>query len=207
MTYAYATTKFDFDAQANDVYWCTADGGWITGHTYLVYGPLLNGLTSVFFEGIPTYPTAARTWQVVEKYGVTKLYTSPTAVRSLMGFPEKFVTDHNCSTLKVIATVGEPINPQAWLWLYEIVGNKCAAIIDTYWQTETGGHVITALPGAVPTKPGSAALPFFGIQPVLVDNDGNIIEGPGEGNLVSCMQRYLIFSVLLRRGPVFRVLS
>ncbi|CAD5219645.1 unnamed protein product [Bursaphelenchus xylophilus] len=183
MTYAYATTKFDFDAQQDDVYWCTADGGWITGHTYLVYGPLLNGLTSIFFEGIPTYPTAARTWQVVEKYKVTKLYTSPTLVRSLMGFPDNMVKDHDRRSLKIIGTVGEPINPQAWLWLYEFVGERRCAIIDTYWQTETGGHVITAIPGAVPTKPGSATLPFFGVQPVLLDNDGCIIEGPGEGNL------------------------
>lgn len=190
MTYAYATTKYDFDAQPDDIYWCTSDCGWITGHTYLVYGPLLNGLTCIFFEGIPTYPTGARQWQVVEKYKVTKLYTSPTAVRALMGYPENLVAEHNRSSLKVIGTVGEPINPQAWLWLYELVGEKRVPIIDTFWQTETGGHMITPMPAAIPTKPGSAALPFFGVEPILLDNEGKVIEGAGEGNLVSSFISY-----------------
>ncbi|KAI6238284.1 Acetyl-coenzyme A synthetase 2-like, mitochondrial [Aphelenchoides fujianensis] len=183
MVYAYTTCKLTFDAQKDDVFWCTADCGWITGHSYVVYGPLLNGLTSVFFEGIPTYPTAARTWQMVEEHKVTKLYTSPTAVRCLMGFSQEMVTAHDRSSLKVVGTVGEPINPKAWLWLHEVVGEGRAAIVDTYWQTETGGHVITALPAATPTKPGSATLPFPGVRPVLVDHDGAIVEGPGEGNL------------------------
>jgi acetyl-CoA synthetase len=155
----------------------------ILGHTYGVYGPLLNGLTSVFFEGIPTYPSASRLWEIVEQHQVTKIYTSPTAIRCLMGFGDELVRQHDRSSLKIIGTVGEPINPGAWLWLYEVVGNRSAAIVDTYWQTETGGHVIAPLPGAVPTKPGSATLPFPGVRPVIVDNDGNIIEGPGEGNL------------------------
>ncbi|KAI6179922.1 Acetyl-coenzyme A synthetase 2-like, mitochondrial [Aphelenchoides besseyi] len=182
MTYAYLTTKLTFDAQPDDIFWCSADCGWITGHTYVVYGSLLNQLTSIFFEGIPTYPTAARTWSIVEEHKVTKLYTSPTAVRCLMGFPQEMVTSHDRSTLKIIGSVGEPINPSAWLWLYEVVGKKGAAIVDTYWQTETGGHVITPLP-VMPTKPGSAALPFLGVRAVLVDKDGAVIEGPGEGNL------------------------
>jgi acetyl-CoA synthetase len=184
MTYAFETTRRTFDANPeNDVYWCMADCGWITGHTYGVYGPLLNGLTSIIFEGIPTYPDASRTWKTVEKYGVTKLYTSPTAVRSLMAFSDELVKSHNCSSLKVIGTVGEPINPSAWLWLYNVVGNKKCAIVDTYWQTETGGHIIAPMAGATPTKPGSATLPAFGIVPQIVDADGSLLEGPGEGNL------------------------
>jgi acetyl-CoA synthetase len=184
MTYAFETTRRTFDANPkNDVYWCMADCGWITGHTYAVYGPLLNGLTSVIFEGVPTYPNSSRTWKIVEKYSVTKLYTSPTAVRSLMAFPDELVTSHNCSSLKVIGTVGEPINPSAWLWLYNVVGNKKCAIVDTYWQTETGGHIIAPMAGATPTKPGSATLPAFGIVPQIVDSDGSVFEGPGEGNL------------------------
>ncbi|KAI6207285.1 Acetyl-coenzyme A synthetase 2-like, mitochondrial [Aphelenchoides fujianensis] len=183
MLYAALTCELTFDAQPDDVFWCTADCGWITGHSYVVYGPLLNGLTSIFFEGVPTYPTAARTWQMVEEHKVTKLYTSPTAVRSLIGFRKELVTAHDRSSLKIIGTVGEPINPKAWLWLHHVVGEGRAAVVDTYWQTETGGHVITALPGAHDTKPGSATLPFPGVRPVLVDNEGAIVEGPGEGNL------------------------
>jgi len=184
MTYAFETTRRSFDAHPeSDVYWCMADCGWITGHTYGVYGPLLNGLTTVIFEGVPSYPDSSRTWKVVEKYGVTKLYTSPTAVRSLMGFSEDFVKRHDRSSLKVIGTVGEPINPSAWKWLYNVVGEGKCAVIDTYWQTETGGHVITAMPGATATKPGSATLPSFGIVPQIVDSDGAVLEGPNEGNL------------------------
>ncbi|KAI6213863.1 Acetyl-coenzyme A synthetase [Aphelenchoides besseyi] len=179
MVYVYSTTRYVFDCRPQeDVFFCTADGGWITGHSYLVYGALLNGMQSILFEGVPTYPTADRIWSIV-----TKLYTAPTLVRMLMGFPEELVKAHDLSTLKVIGTVGEPINPAAWLWLYNVVGEKRAAIVDTYWQTETGGHMLTSLPAALPTKPGSAGLAFFGVVPVLVDNNGKEIEGPGEGNL------------------------
>ncbi|KAI6216142.1 hypothetical protein M3Y94_00468500 [Aphelenchoides besseyi] len=183
MTYAYLTTKLTFDAQPDtDIFWCAADCGWITGHTYVVYGPLLNQLTSILYEGIPTYPTAARIWSTVEQHKVTKLYTSPTAIRSLMAFPNEMVTSHDRSTLKVLGSVGEPINVKAWMWLYEVIGEKRAAIVDTYWQTETGGHAITSLP-AMSAKPGSATLPFLGVRAVLVDNEGKVIDGPGEGNL------------------------
>uniref|UniRef100_A0A7E4VGH2 Acetyl-coenzyme A synthetase n=1 Tax=Panagrellus redivivus TaxID=6233 RepID=A0A7E4VGH2_PANRE len=185
MVYAYETMRNSFDVHAEtDVYWCMADCGWITGHTYGVYGPLLNGVTSVIFEGVPSYPQSNRIWAIVEKYGVTKLYTSPTAVRSLMAFSTDLVTQHDRSTLQVIGTVGEPINPAAWKWLYNVAGDGKCAIIDTYWQTETGGHIIAPLPGATATKPGSATLPCVGVVPQLVDNDGAVLEGPNEGNLV-----------------------
>uniref|UniRef100_A0A0K0EKP5 Acetyl-coenzyme A synthetase n=1 Tax=Strongyloides stercoralis TaxID=6248 RepID=A0A0K0EKP5_STRER len=187
MTYAYYTCKITFDTQSDDVYWCTADCGWITGHSYVVYGPLMNGLSSVIFEGVPTYPDAGRMWNIVEKYGVTKLYTAPTAVRCLMGFGNEIVKKYNRSTLKIIGSVGEPINPAAWEWLYYVVGEEKAAVVDTYWQTETGGHVIVPVPGAISTKPGSATLPFFGVVPCILDNDGALMEGPGEGNL--CFSR------------------
>ncbi|KAH7722573.1 acetyl-coenzyme A synthetasecytoplasmic [Aphelenchoides avenae] len=187
MVYAYYTTKMTFDSQPDDVYWATADCGWITGHSYVVYGPLLNGLTSVIFEGVPSYPDCSRMWAIVEKYHVTKLYTAPTAVRALMAFSNELVRKHDRSSLKVIGTVGEPINPSAWKWLYNVVGEKRCAVIDTYWQTETGGHVITALPGATPTKPGSATLPFLGVMPTIVDAEGRVLEGPGEGNM--CFSR------------------
>ncbi|CAB3403000.1 unnamed protein product [Caenorhabditis bovis] len=187
MVYAFATTKYTFDAQPDDVYWCTADCGWITGHTYLLYGPLLNGLQGIWFEGVPTYPTAARMWEVTDKYHVTKLYTSPTAARALMALGDDWLKSTSRESLKVIGTVGEPINPAAWLWLYKKVGHSNVAIVDTYWQTETGGHMITCLPGATPMKPGAASFPFFGVSPVLLDSEGRIIEGPGEGNL--CFDR------------------
>ncbi|KAI6189610.1 Acetyl-coenzyme A synthetase [Aphelenchoides bicaudatus] len=160
MTYAYSTMKYNFASQEDDVYWCTADCGWITGHSYVVYGPLLNGITSVIYEGVPNYPAANRMWAIVEKYQVTKLYTAPTVARSLMAYPEHLVTDHDLSSLKVIGTVGEPLNAGAFKWLYNVVGQQRCSMIDTYWQTETGGHMI-----------------------ILLDNDGNVIEGPGEGNL------------------------
>uniref|UniRef100_F1KV43 acetate--CoA ligase n=1 Tax=Ascaris suum TaxID=6253 RepID=F1KV43_ASCSU len=183
-----ATTKFVFDAHPdNDIYWCTADCGWITGHSYLVYGPLLNGLTSVIFEGVPTYPSPSRMWQVVDKYKVTTLYTAPTAIRSLMAFGDDHVTCTDRSSLRILGSVGEPINPAAWRWFHSVAGGKQCAVVDTYWQTETGGHVIAPLPGATPTKPGSATLPFFGVVPALVDADGRELEGPGEGNL--CIKR------------------
>uniref|UniRef100_A0AC35U1G4 Acetyl-coenzyme A synthetase n=1 Tax=Rhabditophanes sp. KR3021 TaxID=114890 RepID=A0AC35U1G4_9BILA len=174
MTSAYYTTKITFDAQEDDVYW------W---HTYVVYGPLMNGMSSIIFEGIPTYPDAGRMWEVVEKYKVTKLYTAPTAIRCLMGFGDTFVDKYDRSTLKIIGTVGEPINPVAWKWLYNVVGLTKAAVVDTYWQTESGSHLLAPMPGATPTKPGAATLPFFGIVPVMVDNEGALLEGPGEGNL------------------------
>ncbi|VDD94668.1 unnamed protein product [Enterobius vermicularis] len=187
MLYAYATTKFIFDAHVSDIYWCTADCGWITGHSYLVYGPLLNGLTSVMFEGIPTYPTPSRMWQIVEKYKVTTLYTAPTAIRALMGFGNSYVDRHDRSSLRILGSVGEPINPDAWRWFYNVAGEKHCAVVDTYWQTETGGHMIAPLPGATYTKPGSATLPFFGVEVAILDDMGREIEGPGEGNL--CFKR------------------
>uniref|UniRef100_A0A183BMH8 acetate--CoA ligase n=1 Tax=Globodera pallida TaxID=36090 RepID=A0A183BMH8_GLOPA len=178
MCYVYMTTRCSFDAHGNrDVYWSTADCGWITGHSYVVYGPLLNGLTSVLFEGVPSYPDSSRMWAIVEKYKVTKLYTAPTAVRALMAFPDELVTKHDRSSLQVIGTVGEPINPSAWKWLHTVVGESRCAIVDTYWQTETGGHVLTPLPGATPTKPGAATLPFFGVVPAILDAEGRPFPG------------------------------
>ncbi|KAH3694037.1 hypothetical protein DPMN_081476 [Dreissena polymorpha] len=184
MLYAATTFKYDFDYQPDDIFWCTADVGWITGHTYVTYGPLINGSTSLIFEGIPTFPDPGRFWAVVEKYKVTKFYTAPTAIRTLMGFGDDYVTKYNRSSLKVIGTVGEPINPEAWLWYYNVVGNKKAAVVDTFWQTETGGHVITPLPGATPTKPGSATFPFFGVVPVILNEEGKEIEDDQEGYIV-----------------------
>ncbi|CAJ0598762.1 unnamed protein product [Cylicocyclus nassatus] len=188
MVYAYYTTKCTFDAHPEkDVYWCTADCGWITGHSYLLYGPLMNGLTGVWFEGIPTHPAPDRMWAITDKYKVNKLYTSPTAIRALMAMGDEYVTSHSRSSLEILGTVGEPINPAAWKWLYEVVGEGRCAIVDTFWQTETGGHMITPMPGATPMKPGSATFPFFGVNPVILDAEGRIIEGPGEGNL--CFDR------------------
>ncbi|KAL4003853.1 acetate--CoA ligase [Acanthocheilonema viteae] len=188
MIYTYATVKFVFNANPEkDIYWCTADCGWITGHSYLVYGPLLNGLTCVMYEGVPNYPTPSRMWQIVEKYKVTTLYTAPTAVRSLMAFGDQYVTRHNRSSLRLLGSVGEPINPTAWKWLYKVVGESRCVVIDTYWQTETGGHTIAPLPAAIPCKPGSATLPFFGIEPVIIGEDGREIEGVGKGIL--CFKR------------------
>uniref|UniRef100_A0A914ZVS0 Acetyl-coenzyme A synthetase n=1 Tax=Parascaris univalens TaxID=6257 RepID=A0A914ZVS0_PARUN len=188
MTYAYATTQFVFDTHPDrDIYWCTADCGWITGHSYLVYGPLLNGLTSVIFEGVPTYPSPSRMWQIVDKYKVTTLYTAPTAIRSLMSFGDDHILGTDRASLRILGSVGEPINPEAWRWFHNAAKGKDSEVVDTYWQTETGGHVIAPLPGATPTKPGSATLPFFGIVPALVDADGHEIEGTGEGSL--CIKR------------------
>ncbi|KAK7100570.1 acetyl-coenzyme A synthetase, cytoplasmic-like [Littorina saxatilis] len=184
MMYSATTFKYTFDYQPDDVYWCTADVGWITGHTYVAYGPLANGATSIIFEGTPFYPDAGRFWEVIDKYKVTKFYTAPTAIRSLMKFGDEHVKRHKRTSLKILGTVGEPINPEAWLWYYHVVGNSKCAIVDTFWQTETGGHVITPLPGATPTKPGSATFPFFGIQPAILKDDGQEIEGTGEGYLV-----------------------
>ncbi|GAB6033029.1 Acetyl-coenzyme A synthetase, cytoplasmic [Chamberlinius hualienensis] len=184
MVYVATTFKYVFNYLDDDIYWCTADIGWITGHSYVVYGPMLYGATSVMFEGIPVYPDAGRFWQIVQRYKVNSFYTAPTAIRSLMKFGDSFVTQYDRSSLKILGTVGEPINPEAWLWYHNVIGNGKCAIVDTFWQTETGGHVITPLPGATPTKPGSATFPFFGVVPSLLDESGKEIEGPGEGYLV-----------------------
>ncbi|ESO86719.1 hypothetical protein LOTGIDRAFT_128665 [Lottia gigantea] len=184
MLYTATTFKYVFDYQPDDVYWCTADVGWITGHSYVTYGPLGNGSTGVIFEGTPFYPDAGRLWEVIDKYKVTKFYTAPTAIRALMKFGDDIVTKYSRESLKILGTVGEPINPEAWLWYYNVVGNGKCAIVDTFWQTETGGHVLTPLPGATPTKPGSATFPFFGVVPALLTEEGREIEGPGEGYLV-----------------------
>lgn len=180
---AAMTHKYVFDYKEGDVYWCTADVGWVTGHSYIVYGPLCNGAITLMFEGVPTYPDASRFWQVVDKHQVNIFYTAPTAIRSLMGAGDDFVTKTNRSSLRLLGTVGEPINPEAWEWYYRVVGDSRCPIVDTWWQTETGAHMLTPLPGAHDMKPGCATAPFFGVQPVLLDGEGNLIEGPGEGNL------------------------
>jgi acetyl-CoA synthetase len=180
---AAMTFKYTFDYQEGDIYWCTADVGWITGHTYIVYGPLANGATTLMFEGVPTYPDASRCWQVCDKHQVNQFYTAPTAIRALMGLGDSFVESTSRTSLKLLGTVGEPINPEAWDWYFSVVGERRCPIVDTWWQTETGAHMITPLPGATAMKPGSATLPFFGVQPVLVDDEGNELEGEAAGNL------------------------
>ncbi|XP_013189383.1 acetyl-coenzyme A synthetase [Amyelois transitella] len=184
LVYATATFRYVFDYVDKDVFWCTADVGWITGHTYVVYAPLANAATSVIFEGTPFYPDNDRYWALVDKFKVTQFYTAPTAIRSLTKFGDEYVKMHNLSTLRVLGSVGEPINPEAWLWYYNLVGHGRCSIADTFWQTETGGHVLTSLPGATPMKPGAAGFPFFGVEPSLLDENGQLIEGPGEGYLV-----------------------
>lgn len=184
LVYTTLTFKTVFNYQPNDIFWCTADVGWITGHSYLVYGPLSNGATVVMYEGIPSYPTANRLSQIVDKYNVNILYTAPTAIRALMAQGDVVVENTHRNSLKLLGTVGEPINPQAWIWYHETIGNGKCPIVDTWWQTETGGFLITPLPGAHNLKPGSAMKPFFGIQPALMDNEGHLVEGEGEGNLV-----------------------
>ncbi|MEK2644842.1 acetate--CoA ligase [Bdellovibrio sp. BCCA] len=184
LVYASMTHQYVFDYHENDIYWCSADVGWVTGHSYIVYGPLANGATTLFFEGIPNYPTPSRFWEIVDKHQVTIFYTSPTAIRSLMREGDGFVTKTSRQSLRILGSVGEPINPEAWIWYHDVVGNKRCPIVDTWWQTETGGILITPLPGATPTKPGSATRPFFGIQPKLLTNEGQEISGPGEGVLV-----------------------
>ncbi len=169
IVYASLTHQYTFDYHDGDIFWCSADVGWVTGHSYIVYGPLANGATTIMFEGVPTYPDASRFWQVCEKYKVNQFYTAPTAIRALMGQGDDFVTGSDLSSLKLLGTVGEPINPEAWNWYNEVVGKGTCPIVDTWWQTETGGHLLTPLPGATPTKPGSATNPFFGIQPVILD--------------------------------------
>ena len=187
LLYTAMTHKYVFDYHENDIFWCTADVGWVTGHSYIIYGPLCNGATTLMFEGIPTYPDASRFWQVVDKHKVNTFYTAPTAIRALMCKGEEFVKKTNRKSLRILGTVGEPINPEAWEWYYHIVGDGNCPVIDTWWQTETGGHLITPLPGATDLKPGSATLPFFGIEPCLIDDKGNEIEGAGEGSL--CFKR------------------
>ena len=169
IVYASMTHQYTFDYHDGDVFWCTADVGWVTGHSYIVYGPLANGATTLMFEGVPTYPDASRFWQVCEKHKVNQFYTAPTAIRALMGLGNEFVEKCDLSTLKVLGTVGEPINPEAWNWYNDVVGKGTRPIVDTWWQTETGGHLLTPLPGATATKPGSATTPFFGIEPVILD--------------------------------------
>ena len=180
---AAMTHKYVFDYHDGDIYWCTADVGWVTGHSYIVYGPLANGATTLMFEGVPTYPDPSRCWQVVDKHKVNIFYTAPTALRALMGQGNDFVTTTSRASLRLLGTVGEPINPEAWEWYYHVVGEEKSPIVDTWWQTETGGIMISPLPGATALKPGSATLPFFGVKPVLINSHGDEVEGPGYGNL------------------------
>tara|TARA_R110000787_G_scaffold14819_33_gene45640 strand:- start:106 stop:2043 length:1938 start_codon:yes stop_codon:yes gene_type:complete len=184
MVYASMTHQYVFDYHDGDIYWCTADVGWITGHSYIVYGPLANGATTLMFEGVPTYPDSSRFWQVCDKHSVNIFYTAPTALRALMREGDELVRTTSRQSIRLLGSVGEPINPEAWLWYHNVVGEGRCPIVDTWWQTETGGILITPLPGATALKPGSATRPFFGIQPALVDADGNMLEGATSGNLV-----------------------
>jgi len=184
LLYAAMTHKYTFDYQEGDIYWCTADVGWVTGHSYIVYGPLANGATTVMFEGVPNYPDASRFWQVVDKHQINTFYTAPTAIRALMGAGNELVQKTSRSSLRILGTVGEPINPEAWEWYYHIVGEDRCPVVDTWWQTETGGHMITPLPFATPLKPGSASKPFFGIEPQVVSESGEVLEGEASGILV-----------------------
>ncbi|MEM9205425.1 MAG: acetate--CoA ligase [Pseudomonadota bacterium] len=183
LVFASMTHQYVFDYHDGDIYWCTADVGWVTGHSYIVYGPLANGATTLMFEGVPSYPDASRFWQVCDKHKVNIFYTAPTAIRSLMGAGDEFVEKCDLSSLKLLGSVGEPINPEAWDWYYKVVGKEKCPIVDTWWQTETGGIMITPLPGATTLKPGSATRPFFGIQPQLVDGEGAVLDGAVDGNL------------------------
>ncbi len=188
LLYAAITTRLVFDLKDDEVFWCTADIGWITGHNYIVYGPLIDGLTSVIFEGIPSYPDFDRFWAIVSKYRVAKFYTAPTAIRSLAKEGESHVQKHDISCLKLLGTVGEPINPEAWRWYYHYVGRDWCPIIDTWWQTETGGHMIAPLPGVAPIKPGSCSFPFFGVDPVIIDDTGEEVKYPEEEGLL-CIRK------------------
>jgi acetyl-CoA synthetase len=183
LVYASMTHEYVFDYHDGDIYWCTADVGWVTGHSYIVYGPLANGAITLMFEGVPNYPNAGRFWEVVDKHKVNIFYTAPTAIRALMGAGDEYVKRSSRKSLRVLGSVGEPINPEAWEWYFRTVGDKRCPIVDTWWQTETGGILITPLPGATDLKAGSATRPFFGIQPQLVDNEGKVIEGAADGNL------------------------
>ena len=183
LLFAAHTHESVFDYREGEIYWCTADVGWVTGHSYLVYGPLANGATTLMFEGVPTYPDSSRFWQIVDKHKVNIFYTSPTAIRSLMREGEKALIGTSRKTLRVLGSVGEPINPEAWNWFYKNVGEERCPVVDTWWQTETGGHLITPLPGAIDEKPGSATKPYFGVKPVLVDEKGHVLHGIASGNL------------------------
>ncbi len=183
MVYTALTHKYVFDYHDGDIYWCTADIGWVTGHSYIVYGPLANGATTMMFEGVPTYPEPDRFWEIVERYKVNQFYTAPTAIRAIAGKGPEWPAKHDLSSLKLLGTVGEPINPEAWMWYHKHIGHEKCPIVDTWWQTETGGILITPLPGAWGTKPGSATLPFFGVLPVLLDDQGNELEGATSGIL------------------------
>jgi len=184
LVYASMTHEYVFDYHEGEVYWCTADVGWVTGHSYIVYGPLANGATTLMFEGVPTYPGPGRFWEVCDKHNVNIFYTAPTAIRALMGAGDEHVTKTSRNSLRLLGSVGEPINPEAWTWYYNVVGKGHCPIVDTWWQTETGGILITPLPGATDLKPGSATRPFFGIQPAVVDSEGKFLDGATEGNLV-----------------------
>ena len=183
LVYASMTHEYVFDYHEGDVYWCTADVGWVTGHSYIVYGPLANGATTLMFEGVPNYPDMSRFWDVIDKHKVNIFYTAPTAIRSLMGAGEEPVKKTSRASLRLLGSVGEPINPEAWEWYHRVVGDSRCPIVDTWWQTETGGLLISPLPGAIAQKPGSATLPFFGVQPQIVDAEGKVLEGAAEGNL------------------------
>ena len=184
MVYTSMTHAYTFDYKDGEVFWCTADVGWVTGHSYIVYGPLANGATTLMFEGVPNYPTVSRFWEVCDKHNVSIFYTAPTAIRALMRDGDEPVKRTSRKSLRLLGTVGEPINPEAWLWYHRVVGDSRCPIVDTWWQTETGGHLITPLPGATDLKPGSATLPFFGIKPALVDDQGALLDGATSGNLV-----------------------
>jgi len=184
LLYAAMTHHYVFDYHDGDIYWCTADVGWVTGHSYIVYGPLANGATTLMFEGIPTYPSASRFWDVIDKWKVSIFYTAPTAIRALMGAGDALVKRTSRASLRLLGSVGEPINPEAWEWYYHVIGEGRCPIVDTWWQTETGGIMISPLPGAIALKPGSGTKPFFGVQPALVDDKGQVVEGAGQGNLV-----------------------
>jgi acetyl-CoA synthetase len=184
LVYMASTHQYVFDYHDGDIYWCTADIGWVTGHSYIVYGPLANGATTLMFEGVPNYPDASRFWQVVDKHGVNVIYTAPTALRALMGAGDDFVKKTSRKSLRLLGSVGEPINPEAWEWYHRVVGDGRCPIVDTWWQTETGGILISPLPGATPLKPGSATRPLFGVKPALVDAEGKVVEGAASGNLV-----------------------
>jgi acetyl-CoA synthetase len=183
LVYAAMTHQYVFDYHDGDIYWCTADVGWVTGHSYIVYGPLANGATTLMFEGVPNYPSVSRFWEVIDKHKVNIFYTAPTAIRALMSAGNEPVKKTSRESLRILGSVGEPINPEAWEWYYQVVGDKRCPVVDTWWQTETGGILITPLPGATTLKPGSATRPFFGVQPQLVDNEGDVLEGAADGNL------------------------
>ncbi|HEX3500052.1 MAG TPA: acetate--CoA ligase, partial [Stellaceae bacterium] len=183
LVFASMTHQYVFDYHDGDIYWCTADVGWVTGHSYILYGPLANGATTLMFEGVPNYPDASRFWQVIDKHKVNIFYTAPTAIRALMREGESYVKKTSRKSLRLLGSVGEPINPEAWLWYYNVVGEARSPVVDTWWQTETGGILITPLPGATPLKPGSATRPFFGVKPIIVDGEGKHLEGACEGNL------------------------